>query len=1376
MNLHTLNLDSIKINGYSLDSALPLDKDCDTVLMVCGERTRDSLPIVAKLSYQGLRLEREYHIAERLFRFSEANQLLCQPLEKVNLPQGLIAIIFKYDGANRLDACQPDLSQFIDQHSEEPTMILSPSMDLDVFLDFAIQCCNCLEFIHKHQIVHGEIKLNALLWPENSTVKLWNFGSGSRSLETNLTSEGWRRKTHRYGVSNFLQMLMYMSPEQTGRTTFQPDHRTDLYSIGITFYVVLTQSLPFAHNSPMEIVHNVMNRRLSAVHEIRPDLPMVLSAIIDKLTNKSPDERYTSAHGLREDLKEVKRQLDATNDPQSISPFNLGKDDIASVFTLPSGCFGRKKEVEIVTSIVRKTAYLYGRNQRNQPARYSNLETILTPLSTSDSTGVVEGSINRINNGMNARGQHRRQNANAARWKKPTEMVAIFGDSGVGKSTLVRSIQQVARDYGYIATAKFDTRQPTPYGCILRCLSIFFKNILGESQAEFDRFSSMLKTQLGSQASKELPTLLMDNVPEIRAFLDEPSVVDTDLGNEMSGNEIKMRFHSAFLEIFQVMVNFKFVTLFLEDLHQADEASIELLDSLIAARLDLLVIVTYRTDEHSSMISTLLSNDHSVVNYVKLENMDQTALMDLIRTTMHRHKEIDLALLTPLVDFITKKTKGNPFYACQLLTTLEKKGLIYFTWEQCRWEYNLQEIEKALLHEMAETSQDINIKFLVSRLKELPSDGQRFLKWAAFIGDKFSYETVRHLMMDDTTGSVCSDAETDNDDDSTDVRSPLSTLSLSHNNNDYVSSSAITTPSPTSQGSSGAFGTTTNGHSSDAINGLQSALQQGFIHAFSNDEFGFCHDRYSQAAMLLAKPGKRDKIHLKIATYFMDEPEVDTFWVADHLKAALHLIKLFDKKSKHRAILIRAGDRAYNSGAHNLAFSYYSAAKVLLPDEPWTAYGVDGTYQETLHLYTRLAEISWFMGYDLTQPLLTTILSNAKSAIDRAAAYRLQHRHQWSSQKLQGRAYILMKCLSELGAENVSLDFTDSELQQLYQDTRHEVVEMGMENIFKLPVCENHLIRTRLSIMEEMCIWGYWMNDTKAVMAVSCRLVKKTFLQGTISPSTGVGLVFFGMAAMVLYKDYEFGQKVGQIGVTLCNQYGGNSECARAKHMYGAYLSIWEGHYRDAMPMFHQALKQALLGGDRISATFSHLHMATGMLFGGEPLSDTLREAKMCLDEVDGWNKTAGTSVMAMTTIRAVMALQGKTKLTGDAIFDDHNFNEKEYMMKMHEMEAKEILPMYWFYGMKLVILMMFGFHEHAVLIGQQFASVAAEQPSFRHTHWMLFFYCLAMVQCIRQDPSKAAEFRPLIDMNRRKLEEWASHSKINFQMFVTLIVSAKYK
>lgn len=125
------------------------------------------------------------------------------------------------------------------------------------------------------------------MWPEKETVKIWNFGSGARSLEAHLTSEGWRKTIHRSAADHFgWEMLVYMSPEQTGRTTFQPDHRTDLYSLGITFFIVLTRSIPFAHNSPMEIVHSVLNRKIPAVHQVRPDIPVVISSIIEKLTNK----------------------------------------------------------------------------------------------------------------------------------------------------------------------------------------------------------------------------------------------------------------------------------------------------------------------------------------------------------------------------------------------------------------------------------------------------------------------------------------------------------------------------------------------------------------------------------------------------------------------------------------------------------------------------------------------------------------------------------------------------------------------------------------------------------------------------------------------------------------------------------------------------------------------------------------------------------------------------------------------------------------------------------------------------------------------------------------------------------------------------------
>lgn len=96
--------------------------------------------MIAKLSRQPLRLEREYHIVQRLYREIPSRELLCKPIDKITLPDGLIALIFENNGKNILEEYQPS-------EKEQPAQCMS----LDNFLNFAIQCCNCLEMIHKHQ-------------------------------------------------------------------------------------------------------------------------------------------------------------------------------------------------------------------------------------------------------------------------------------------------------------------------------------------------------------------------------------------------------------------------------------------------------------------------------------------------------------------------------------------------------------------------------------------------------------------------------------------------------------------------------------------------------------------------------------------------------------------------------------------------------------------------------------------------------------------------------------------------------------------------------------------------------------------------------------------------------------------------------------------------------------------------------------------------------------------------------------------------------------------------------------------------------------------------------------------------------------------------
>ncbi|KAI8987492.1 hypothetical protein BDF20DRAFT_850560 [Mycotypha africana] len=1381
-NLNDFQSD-IKLTGYCFKAPTSLE-GVDNIAIAHGVRNRDKLPVVAKLSHQPLRLEREYHIVQRLYRQRTSKELLCKPLDKVLVSNGLTAFIYEDVRSNRLEKCllNHSINDGSDNHpltalndvSNMMTNIVEPYFSLKVFLDFAIQCCDCLELIHKHQVIHGEIRLNAFLWPHNKPVKLWNFGSGSRSLEQSLTSEGWRKTVQRNGASNFLQMLIYMSPEQTGRTTFQPDHRTDLYSLGIAFFVALTQTLPFSHNSPMEIVHNVLNKKLPYVHEVRADTPVALSMIIEKLTNKSPDERYTSAHGVREDLKECLREINSNDG--NINPFPLGKHDIASIFTLPNNaCFGRSRDLNLISSIIKRTAYMCGSRRRR-----ASSTSITTPLSSMFSslaliTEEPSASFKRVNNRsetMNGRSSNKIHH----KIRRHTEIIAIYGNAGVGKSTLVRNVQQFAREYGYIATAKFDTRQPTPYGCILRCLSSFLKSILAEPSSEIERFRRMLIDQLGVETIYQLPTLLVDNVPELASFLDQPlqrvstgssaSLNSTGCEYDMEGGEIRLRFHSTFLEIFQVMVNFKFVTLFLEDLHQADEASIDLLDSLISAKLNLLIILTYRTHEVSPSITKLLSNEDSIVSYVKIENLDQTALMELVRTTMHRMKEIDLALLAPLVEFIYKRTNGNPFYACQLLTTLARKNLIYFTWEERRWEYNLQEIDKALSTEIqVDQDGDVDIEFLVRRLKELPRDGRKFLTWASFIGNSFSYETVRNLMIenddvdeqaDESTADMYSDDESEDNYTTSEneevADEPIHTRRLSMKSSKFTDERAF------------------RRQKFDAINGLQSALQQGFIQAFNNDEFRFAHDRYSQAAMALASPAVKEDYHLRIANHFMVQDKVDKFWVADHVRAAIRLIENVSIRSGYRKILIQAGDKAFDSGAHKLAFSYYLAAQQLLTtsEDPWKD-GVDSRYTETLHLYTRLAEISWVMDYNLTRDYLDTILVHAKSAIDRAAAYRVEHRYRWSRTGCKKSANILLECLKELGMDDIEMNPSEGDLEDLYVVTHNEVLDVGLCEILELPVCESRLIRTRFAIMEELCMWAYWTNDMKAMLSVGSHFVLKTLKYGT-TPTTGVGFVFFGIAAMQLFKSYEFGEQIGEVGVSLCNSYGANAESARAKYLYATYLSSWKHPYQKSIFMARQAIKQGLLGGDRVHATFARLYVVKGSLMCGENVSDVLREAKSCLEEIDSLGETVGAAAMATTIIRVITAVQGKTKLDETSIFDDEDFREDTFLEQAKSGHLDLTIQLYYYYSMKSFVLSFFGFDAASIKFSSSYIHKADYQPSSRHTHLMYFFRCISFIRLIRSNDLPQNEIGSL-EKTRAKLADWAEHAHpANVDMFLTCI------
>ena len=202
------------------------------------------------------------------------------------------------------------------------------------FLCIAIQIAQTLEGLHRDRVIHKDIKpSNIVINPETQEVRLIDF-----SIASLLP-----RETQEYFTPNVLEgTLAYISPEQTGRMNCAIDYRTDFYSLGVTFFELLTGQLPFTRDDPMELVHCHIAKPTPSVHSLNPNIPLVVSHIVAKLMAKNAYLRYQSASGLKSDLSKCLSELKQTG---SIDLFELGSRDICDRFLIPEKLYGREAEV-----------------------------------------------------------------------------------------------------------------------------------------------------------------------------------------------------------------------------------------------------------------------------------------------------------------------------------------------------------------------------------------------------------------------------------------------------------------------------------------------------------------------------------------------------------------------------------------------------------------------------------------------------------------------------------------------------------------------------------------------------------------------------------------------------------------------------------------------------------------------------------------------------------------------------------------------------------------------------------------------------------------------------------------------------------------------
>jgi predicted ATPase/signal transduction histidine kinase len=310
--------------------------------------------------------------------------------------------------------------------------LLNRPLTIGEFLPIAISLAGTLRQVHARGLIHKDIKpANVLVDAANGGVWLTGFGIASRLP---------RERANPEPPDEIAGTLAYMAPEQTGRMNRSIDARSDLYSLGVTFYQMLTGALPFTAADPMEWVYCHI-ARLADPPDVRAvETPRVLSAIIMRLLAKTAEERYQTAAGVEADLRRCLMEWESHG---RIDPFPLGTRDASGRLLVPERLYGREFEIETLL------------------ASFDRVVAHGTP-----------------------------------------ELVLVSGYSGIGKSSVVNELHKaLVPSRGLYASGKFDQyKRDIPYATLSQAFQKLVRSLLSQSEAELGRWRDSFNEALGSNA------------------------------------------------------------------------------------------------------------------------------------------------------------------------------------------------------------------------------------------------------------------------------------------------------------------------------------------------------------------------------------------------------------------------------------------------------------------------------------------------------------------------------------------------------------------------------------------------------------------------------------------------------------------------------------------------------------------------------------------------------------------------------------------------------------------------------------------------------------------------------------------------------------
>ncbi|WP_165848135.1 trifunctional serine/threonine-protein kinase/ATP-binding protein/sensor histidine kinase [Paraburkholderia lacunae] len=423
-------------------------------------------------------------------------------------------------------------------------------LPLDTFLDLSLGAVRALAKLHRRSWLHSDLRPTSLFVDQDGAVKLRSFAH-ARKLRNDTEASGTMRA----------DFAAYAAPEQVASENARIDERSDLYSLGVTLFRLLTGSMPYKASSTSEWIHAHVAMQPSPPGAFRNGVPAILERAILKLIAKEPGERYPSCDSLQHDLEHIRRDWLA---PGRVEPFELASADPLARLRIPDVLIGRA-------------------------AQSRQLADTLSQVARSSETAIV----------------------------------LIEGPGGVGKTALADEFARhvrAASPTSCCASGKVAQYHPArPYAPVLQALRSLFGSALARRDDEIAAIVARLHDCVGRQAS-----LLAGIFPEITWLIDlEPLTLShagpADVIPEFHLCHALVNAFRAFAGPAEPLL------LMIDDIQWADDATLAFIASIAAdGPANICLVAGYRSEQdHTPAFQAFLRQlDRARVSSITLAPLD----------------------------------------------------------------------------------------------------------------------------------------------------------------------------------------------------------------------------------------------------------------------------------------------------------------------------------------------------------------------------------------------------------------------------------------------------------------------------------------------------------------------------------------------------------------------------------------------------------------------------------------------------------------------------------------------------------------------------------------------------------------------------------